>query len=627
MGTPEYAPPEQYETAAGHTTPASDIYSMGATLYHALAGKAPPTATLRMADPTMFAPLRELAPRVSAGTETVIDKAMDLVRADRWETAEAMAAALGEQTAARRPSRPPAITPRRQPTKVMADAQSAALAPRRTITRRQFLYGALIAGGAIVGCGTAAAVGALVATNGQLFPGAQPSRTPAPTARAEAAATSRPTAVEPQPTPTPPELVPIRWFVGLDIGTLDEQIEVEEAWVADYNARQGEIQLALEVVAHDEANPILRTRIAAGDSPDVCGPMGVLRAGELLGLWLDLEDHLDASDSAYDLSDTHPSVTAVWRMPAHGLVGLPIGAYPSALYVNREPFDKAGLVYPPQAYEYVYEGSEWDIDLLQEIAKALTLDTNGRDAHSSRFDPTDIVQFGYHQQWADALGMASLFGGGTFVDEGGNAHCPDHWREAFHWYYDGIWYHHFMPNGEAQGRDVLGPGNPFSSGNLAMAHCHLWYTCCLGDVIDWDYGTVPSYSGQVTAKLHTDAIGVIKHSAHKEMAVKAASAIAASEELIASWIGGVGLPAHQSLQEEYLAKLDERFPHGVNWQTIVDGLDYTDVPNHESWMPNPYEARARILDFQSDLYNVSGLNVETAIDELVEDLQRIFEAG
>ena len=42
MGTPEYAPPEQYGIAGGHTDARSDIYSVGATLYHALAGASAP---------------------------------------------------------------------------------------------------------------------------------------------------------------------------------------------------------------------------------------------------------------------------------------------------------------------------------------------------------------------------------------------------------------------------------------------------------------------------------------------------------------------------------------------------------------------------------------------------------
>jgi len=95
MGTPEYAPPEQYELHQGHTDAGSDIYSLGATLYHALTGQAPPTATLRIADPTKFAKPRTIVPNVSRKTESVILKALELGRSNRWKSAAEMAAALG----------------------------------------------------------------------------------------------------------------------------------------------------------------------------------------------------------------------------------------------------------------------------------------------------------------------------------------------------------------------------------------------------------------------------------------------------------------------------------------------------------------------------------------------------
>ncbi|MBB6098644.1 serine/threonine protein kinase [Deinobacterium chartae] len=45
--TPGYAPPEQYATSA-HFGPYTDLYALGATLYHALADRAPPAATDRL---------------------------------------------------------------------------------------------------------------------------------------------------------------------------------------------------------------------------------------------------------------------------------------------------------------------------------------------------------------------------------------------------------------------------------------------------------------------------------------------------------------------------------------------------------------------------------------------------
>ena len=70
-GTPEYAPPEQYSQHAGHTEPRSDIYSLGATLYHALTGQAPPSATDRMAYPQSFQPPRALDRRIGAWMDEV----------------------------------------------------------------------------------------------------------------------------------------------------------------------------------------------------------------------------------------------------------------------------------------------------------------------------------------------------------------------------------------------------------------------------------------------------------------------------------------------------------------------------------------------------------------------------
>jgi len=95
MGTPQYAPPEQYGADPGHhTDPRSDIYSVGATLYHALTARMPPTVTERMADPHLFVPPRRLNPQLRPQTEAVVLRAMELPRDNRFNSAQEMAAAL-----------------------------------------------------------------------------------------------------------------------------------------------------------------------------------------------------------------------------------------------------------------------------------------------------------------------------------------------------------------------------------------------------------------------------------------------------------------------------------------------------------------------------------------------------
>jgi serine/threonine protein kinase len=94
-GTPEYAPPEQYDMGVGHTDQRSDIYSVGATLYHALTGRVPPTATQRMASPSSFMPPRHINVEVSPSTETAVLRALEMAMEARYQTTGEMAQALG----------------------------------------------------------------------------------------------------------------------------------------------------------------------------------------------------------------------------------------------------------------------------------------------------------------------------------------------------------------------------------------------------------------------------------------------------------------------------------------------------------------------------------------------------
>lgn len=430
-----------------------------------------------------------------------------------------------------------------------------------------------------------------------------------------------PTPTEAAPTETPaPEKVQIRWFIGLGTGTNPEQQEIQERVVKEFNESQDEIEIVLEVVANDVAYDTLRTEIAGGNPPDIIGPVGVRGTNEFPEVWLPLDDYL----KDYDLSDYEPTSLDAWRRDGQ-LIGLPIGVYPSFIYYNKDLFDEAGLDYPPHKFGEPYaDGDEWNIDKLTELALKLTVDANGNDATSPDFDPENIVQFGFHFQWTDPRGWGTLFGAGNFYkEEGGKyvAYVPEHWQEAFKWYYDAMWGKYFAPNGPYQQSDLLAAGNPFNSGNVAMAHCHLWYTCCLGDVPNWDIAVVPAYNGNYTAKLHTDMIGVYKDTPHPEAAVKALWYLAHNEELLTVW---GAMPPIKSLQDAFFQRLDEKYP-GRDWQVAVDSLQYIDIPNHEAWMPNFSKADDRVKQFQSEMENTPDLDVDAAMEKLVQDLQAIFD--
>ncbi len=102
-----------------------------------------------------------------------------------------------------------------------------------------------------------------------------------PSAAPSAAAPSvTPLAVTPEPVATgeggltADGKVLIRWFVGLGTGAQPDQIADEQAVVTAFNESQDKIVLSLEIYQNTTAYDILSTQIAAGNPPDIIGPVG-----------------------------------------------------------------------------------------------------------------------------------------------------------------------------------------------------------------------------------------------------------------------------------------------------------------------------------------------------------------
>jgi eukaryotic-like serine/threonine-protein kinase len=100
VGTPAYAPIEQYGRGAQHTDPRSDVYSLGATLYHLLSGQEPPPATDRVAtSPDPLPTLWQYNPDLSAHVVDAVTTALSLAQHDRYADVAALRRALVDETA------------------------------------------------------------------------------------------------------------------------------------------------------------------------------------------------------------------------------------------------------------------------------------------------------------------------------------------------------------------------------------------------------------------------------------------------------------------------------------------------------------------------------------------------
>ncbi|HEY6569830.1 MAG TPA: hypothetical protein VIZ22_06045 [Candidatus Limnocylindrales bacterium] len=476
--------------------------------------------------------------------------------------------------------------------------------------------------------------------------------TPAPSAAApsQAAAVTPAPSATPEPTPlltaAPVDAsVPgpnggqiVRWFVGLGAGGQPQQIQVQTDFVTKFNndpANKDKQYISLEIYDNKVAANILKTQIAAGNAPDIIGPVGVEGLNLFIDQVADLQPQIDST--GYDMSKYPAALANFFKIGKDGAtIGVPFGTYPSFLWYNKKLFDEANLPYPPTKVGDLYEGKPWDMAAVRELGMKLTVDANGNDATSPDFDPTNIVQWGFDSQWADNAPTAetALFGAGSFLAaDGKSAQIPDPMRTGIHWFNDGVWKDHFIPTQNQVNSDLLAKGNPFQSGNLAMTEIHTWYSCCVnpaapakpivGDNFGW--AVAPSFNGATTAKLHADTFSMLKTTKHPDEAFAVLSALAASGEL--ATIYGA-MPADPAQTQPFKDAIEAAYPKAdLDWAVPEAMLGNPDIPNHQAWVPDYAKSKAAWQAFGVGYRTAESADIDADLDKLKDTLQGIFDAA
>ncbi|MGC1374882.1 MAG: serine/threonine-protein kinase [Anaerolineales bacterium] len=462
-------------------------------------------------------------------------------------------------------------------------------------------------------------------------------------ASADATATEQANIAAASPTPKPAICPPdsaesgkvtVRWFIGLGTGTDPSQVTAEQSVVDDFNASQDKIQLTTEIIPFASARDTLLTEIAAGNGPDIVGPVGWNGAMSFYGHWRDLSDCI----AGFDTSEFDPTLVASYKS-SEGQIGLPFAVYPSIIFYNTALFDRAGLAYPPARYgdKYQLDGQmvDWDWETtVKTVAQRLTIDSNGRNATQSGFNKNRIAQYGFSYNFESQPSYIGAFwANGSFTAaDGRTAQIPPAWLDSWKWFYDGVWgAQPFIPNGQVSGSPGFGNGNVFNSGKIAMIDQPIWYMCCMNDVKTWEAGAMPGYRGVVNGRVDADTFRILKSSRHPNAAFQVLTYLVTTgvQKLIigsnAMPAAYGALPARRKDFDAWLSAKKVAFPWVRNWQLISDGLSYPDSPSAEAWMPNYNEAWTAVGAAYSKWLNTGGLDIYAEANALQRQLQAIFD--
>lgn len=419
--------------------------------------------------------------------------------------------------------------------------------------------------------------------------------------------------------------VKVTIFVGLGTGTDPDQIPKQEAIAEKFNSSHDTIEIEFLIVPNTEARTRLQAMLTGDSAPQLVGPNGISTIAAFFDSWEDITPYIEAEN--FDTSDFYGPALDLNKYPTIN-TGLPLGLFPSFILYNKDVFDASGVEYPTSDYT----DTTWTLDELKARAMLMSLDSAGNDATSAEFDPEDMVQWGYSDAWTDGRGSLTMFGapnvGRPTTDDYKTAVAnSEEWVYGMQWLSDGMWKDHFIPNNEqSAGIEATGAA-PFDSGLLGMFYTHTWYLGeGLNDVpFEWDVAPLPfNQKGDRIARIHADNFTIPKIAQHKDEAWEVMKWLTAPEQIVEVCLVYGCVPARESASETFRAALQEKFPD-MNMDVVFEAINYLDVPNHESWVPEWGRVGDAVGFAWSQIGTGEIKDGKTVLDQANTEIQQILD--
>ncbi len=372
---------------------------------------------------------------------------------------------------------------------------------------------------------------------------------------------------------------------------------------------------------------VLLTNFAAGTAPDTgfvtSDTYETLRQQ---GLLMDITDRIAADEllgqENYFIEPQESNRCADDNGRWHGIGSCWVAPH---LYYNADLFDELGITPPGFKDDEI-----WDWDTFLEIAKQLTVDSNGRHPDDAGFDPDDIQRWAIDWPlWWIPIASAVHSNGGAYIQDGRITLDSAEALEAIQRLVDLIYVHHVAPRSAAMSNLGMTNTQMIDSGRLAMALDGSWALSWMNPTtvtnVTLGTGAMPKMV-QPASLMQAHFHSVFAHTQHPDEAWQWVRFLATPFYQLQFLKIGLWLPSQSALTtEEGLASWITEGVHPANYVDFV--TDYLPAYGIALRIPPGYiEADSSYITPAFEAL-ANGTAAEEAIVPAVEGANAIIEAA
>lgn len=394
-------------------------------------------------------------------------------------------------------------------------------------------------------------------------------------------------------------------------GSPDEKTAIESACAA-FSELHPNIVVEAVQIPNADYNAKLTAMATSNDSPDagyMTADLGETWSKE--GKFVNIFEKLDADP---DMSKDDYLDYIWFNVSPDNAWGIATAGECFGLYYNKDALSAAGVDSLPTTAETALS---WDAFV--ELAQKCTLDSDGRNALDSGFDPENIVQYGVmFETWNDPISNFIFSNGGSWTSEDGSeltVNSPES-AEAIQRLADLINVYHVAPNPVAA-KSLPGMSVALQNSLTAMAIGGQWINLDLGNAaVNYDIGVLPAMKKSVTIGLSGASV-VFKDSKHPDEAWELFKFMSNPAGAIDLYKGGLWMPILKAWYEDpaLLAQWVDANPaaHPAGFkEAMVDQLLKNGEPSATFYLKN----QAKLIPIVTAAWDEVWLGNKTAAEAL-----------